>query len=60
MLDRTSKILLALIAAGLWANFAAVFLQPARAEADYGTYLLMILNTVSDIARGKCSNNKIC
>jgi hypothetical protein len=60
MLDRTGKILFALIAAGLWANLAAPVLQPARAEADNGTYLILILNTVSDIARGKCSNPKIC
>jgi hypothetical protein len=32
MIDRTTKVLLALIAIGLWMNAAAPLLRPAKAE----------------------------
>jgi hypothetical protein len=47
MTDRTTKILLGLIAAGLSANFATSFLQPATAQSEVD--LWMIESTVDDI-----------
>jgi hypothetical protein len=61
MIDCTSKILLGLIAAGLWANFAASFLQAAIAQADYSSYLIGIyseVQSIAKIARGTCTNSK--
>jgi len=46
MTDLTTKILLGLIAAGLWANFATSFTQPATAES---CDLWSIESTVDDI-----------
>ncbi len=36
LMDRTTKFLLAVIAAGLWANIGAVFLKPQPAFAQRG------------------------
>ena len=61
MIDRTAKILLFLIAAGLWAN---VLLKPAaraaNARQDYTHVLGSIAGNVADIASGVCTNQKIC
>lgn len=54
MIDKTTKLLLAAIAAGLWAN---VFAAPARAQADPW---LSIARDVSAIANGTCGNQALC
>jgi len=62
MIDRTGKILLALIALGLWANLGASVLRPAAAVAQIDE-LSRIRSDVSDltrIGRGTCANSKIC
>lgn len=62
MIDRTSKVLLAIIALGLWANAGISFLRPAAAIAQIDE-LSRIRSDVSDltrIGRGSCSNSKIC
>lgn len=54
MIDRTTKILLGLIALGLWANLAASVLRPAGFE------LGSISSNLGNIANGTCVNRKIC
>jgi hypothetical protein len=53
-----NKLLLAAIAAALWANAAATLIHPAKADADRN--LSEIVGYVHDIAYGVCSNPKIC
>jgi hypothetical protein len=57
-MDRTTKILLAAIALGLWANAAATIVRPAF--ADVGSSIHNIETMVSNIYKGACPNNKIC
>jgi len=69
MIDKTTKLLLALVALGLWIN-AAISLfrpQPVAAQDAYlssiDSHLSNIQNDVSSIeriARGTCTNGKIC
>ena len=58
-MDRTTKIILAAIAAGLWANALGLALRPtsAAAQANQQTMVLMYLG---EIANGACANHKIC
>jgi hypothetical protein len=59
MIDRTTKILLGLIAAGLWLNFASTVVHKASAEVDE-YYVRAIRNDLQSIHDGKCRNPKIC
>jgi hypothetical protein len=66
MFDKTGKVLLALIALGLWVNIGISLFRPVTATAQ-GYELSSIRNDVSslnlqlrEIAKGKCSNAKIC
>lgn len=63
----TNKLLLALIAAGLWANAFASMTKPAKADVEANSYLSEIANDIhhikSDInglAYGICTNLKLC
>jgi hypothetical protein len=58
MIDRNTKILLGLIAAGLWANVAALIFKTVPAYADSDTYLSSIDTHIGRLARG--SNSKLC
>jgi hypothetical protein len=60
MIDRTTKILLALIAAGLWANVVAPLAKVAPALAQSPNYLARIDDNINDLARGRCINTKLC
>jgi hypothetical protein len=61
MNDRATKILLALIALGLWANVLGPVLKPLPAYAsDTDRLLSRIDDSLNDIARGYCSNKKLC
>jgi type III secretory pathway component EscS len=65
MIDRTSKILLSLIALGLWANLALYLVHPLPAIAQAQTQtqdrtLQIIARDLAAIAGGNCSNQKIC
>ena len=69
MNDRTTKILLALIATGLWANTIATLSQPKVASAQDATltsidsHLARIdhdVHNLADIEDGTCRNSKIC
>jgi hypothetical protein len=69
-MDRTTKILLAVLAAGLWAHAAVPLIQRAHAQiAD--RHLERVLESVlgrleniqrdfDAIAGGTCTNRKIC
>lgn len=61
MTDRTTKILLALIALGLWANAV----QSSRTSAQPGGtltefYLRQIQGDISRLIGGTCPNQKLC
>jgi hypothetical protein len=53
-MDKTTKIILALIAAGLWANIIA----PAAHAQDAA--LASIAQNISAIASGICTNHTLC
>jgi hypothetical protein len=59
-MDRFSKILLAIVAAGLWANVTISVLKSTPAHADAESYLSSIDSNIGRIARGTCSNSKLC
>jgi hypothetical protein len=59
MSDRTTKILLAAIAVGLWANLAYGLLRPISAAAQ-SQELSSIAFNLSAIYNGTCVNRKIC
>ena len=52
-----NKLLLALIAAGLWANVLTK--APARADMS-DSYLSGIAHDIHSIYSGSCSNSKLC
>jgi hypothetical protein len=64
MMDRTTKLLLLLIALGLWVNVAIPFLRPrivaAQSIGDIDSLLSNIESDVHKLARGTCTNTKIC
>jgi len=65
-MDRTTKVLLALIAFGLWANVGISTARPALAsDADLATIiekLEWIAGNLEEITTGhwRCTNKKIC
>ena len=59
MADRTTKLLLAVVALGIWVNAALLFAPPGTAVADEG-WLRQIDTSLSRIADGTCKNDKIC
>jgi hypothetical protein len=60
MIDRTTKILLAIVAIGLWVNALAPFTRPALADVDYSAQLQSIYHDLHNIYNGTCTNGKIC
>lgn len=69
MTDRTTKILLAIIALGLWANAMSLFIRPNRVIAQdnvfssIDSHLSRIdhdVHNLADIEDGTCRNSKIC
>jgi hypothetical protein len=59
-MDKTSKTILAIIAAGLWANAAITIFKPVPASAENETILYQIQSSLTGIANGVCINRKIC
>lgn len=52
--DRTTKVLLLLVAIGLWLNLLVPVLRPIKVSADSSgveTYLVLILGEISQIKR---------
>jgi len=69
MADRTTKILLACIALGLWVNIFAPLLRPIAAFAQYETdYILKSIDArlasidanIDKLQKGTCSNGRLC
>ena len=64
MTDRTSKVLLAFIAMGLWANALVSILGSKEAVAQSITSMVGdisdIKSGVSALAGGTCMNSKLC
>lgn len=61
--DRTTKGLLFAIALGLWVNVVGTWIRPTPVHAatqDYAMELSTISSYVGRIARGTCTNSKIC
>jgi len=70
-MDRITKLLLAAIAVGLFANAAASVTRPAAADTIFESHLSNsvqaiasrlsdLAQEVSSIARGTCKNSKLC
>jgi hypothetical protein len=62
MADKTTKLLLALIALGLWANVVAQYPQTAVAQ-DWSSiegHLSNIEDSLNRIEHASCSNRKLC
>lgn len=70
MIDKTTKIILALIAGGLWANAIGINVNMNKAYARYCGYdddqckanaaLIEIQDDIHKIANGMCLNGKLC
>lgn len=63
-MDRTTKVLLAAIALGLWANAIGDWLRVSTIEAQdlalVEAALLGVQTDVAAISNGSCSNPEIC
>jgi hypothetical protein len=70
-MDRTTKLLLAAIAVGLFANAAASVTRPAVADTSFESHLSNdvqaiasrlsnLAQEISSIAYGTCKNSKLC
>jgi len=60
-MDRSSKILLALIAIGLWANLVVSVTGTSRAEASSADVALQNIRFfVAAIYNGTCANHRLC
>jgi len=60
MIDRTTKLLIAFLAAGLWPNAVIPLLKSTPAQADADSYLSSIDTNIGRLARGSCTNAKLC
>ena len=61
MIDRTTKLLLLAIAAGLWMNVASQWLRPIPVHAAGEVEQTQSIERyVRQIANGLCLNSKIC
>ena len=60
--DRATKLLLALIAIGLWANILIPIVRSHTALADTNddVYLSQIAQSTQALANGVCVNRKLC
>ena len=60
MTDRTTKILLTIIALGLWVNVMMPLVHPAFADIDYSSTLKTMEHDLQNIYNGTCNNGKLC
>jgi hypothetical protein len=62
MKDGTSKILLAVIALGIWANAILIVLTPSSSVAQMAQMAQLgpISSYLAAIYKGTCPNHKIC
>jgi hypothetical protein len=63
-MDRTTKLLLAAIALGLWANAASTVVKPSFAQSRLGNTIDYSVETIArelvSISTGTCGNRKLC
>lgn len=61
-MTRTTQIILAVLAGGLWVNAAATLLRssPALAQVPTGLSISQIAQDITAIAAGTCTNHKLC
>ena len=68
-MDRTTKVMLALIAAGLWANAVAATIRPVQAASEREVWLGRIAVEVQSLSHDfhdliaggfDCKNPKLC
>ena len=61
MVDRTVKLILVVIALGVWTDVALHFRHAsAWGEPDFGSELSSIEESIHNIAMGKCLNARLC
>ena len=60
MIDRTTKVILAAIALGLWANAIIPLARATPAQAQNDQYLVSVQHDLHAIYYGICLNRKIC
>jgi hypothetical protein len=58
--DRTTKMLLLMIAIGLWLNALSPLFYARKVSADTDSALQGIANDISKISSGLCLNSTIC
>lgn len=58
MTDKPTKIILAILAAGIWLNAATALIRPAMAQ-DNPT-LDRLQRDFRSLVEGTCSNHKLC
>jgi hypothetical protein len=58
--DRTTKMLLLMIALGLWLNAIGPFLHVRKVSADTDTAVQSIASDMNKISGGRCLNTTIC
>ena len=66
-MDKTTKIILGFIAAGLWANAVMPLIRPAQAQADWLGRIAVDVQTIAHSVKGlvdggpmTCGNKKLC
>jgi hypothetical protein len=58
--DRTTKVLLLMIAIGLWLNALSPLFYAKKVSADTDSALQGIADDISKISKGLCLNRTIC
>jgi hypothetical protein len=58
--DRTTKLLLLMIALGLWLNAVSPLLFAKKVSADSDSAVQSIADDMSKISTGRCLNRTIC
>jgi len=59
-LDKTTKMLLFMIALGLWLNALGLIFQVKKVSADTDTTLQSIAEDINKISEGLCLNRTLC
>ena len=59
-LDKTTKMLLFMIALGLWLNALGLIFQVKKVSADTDTTLQSIAEDINKISKGLCLNRTLC
>ncbi len=59
-MDRTTKLLLAAIAVGLFANASASVVRPAGAQYNIASDISRMASDISALSWDTCTNRKLC